>query len=48
MANIIDGKAISAQVKEQVKEEVHQLQAKGVQPAWRWSSWEMIPPPGST
>ena len=32
MANIIDGKAISAQVKEQVKEEVHQLQAKGVQP----------------
>ena len=32
MANIIDGKAISAQVKEHVKEEVHQLQAKGVQP----------------
>ena len=31
MANIIDGKAVSAQVKEEIRQEVEALKAKGVE-----------------
>ena len=43
--NIIDGKAVSAAVKDEVKEQVAALKKTGVYPVSQWYWWETIPHP---
>lgn len=43
-ATIMDGKALAAKVKEEVRQQTAQM---GRKPVWPWCWWATIPPPGS-
>ena len=44
-AVVMDGKALAAKVKEEVRAQVERMERK---PGWPWCWWGTTPPPGCT